>query len=118
MTKEEFIEYVYKETRIRLTDNQFSGKDKIYILSTLNLYGLTEIPENFSLNVNGNLELNSLTHIPNGFKPRVEYSLDLRSVTSISNGFNPVVGNLRLDSLTHIQEGFNPKKFNFYPRGV
>ena len=88
MTKEEFIEYVYKETRIRLTDDQFSGKEKI----------------------EGHLYLNVLTSIPKGFNPVVGGNLNLRSLTSIPEGFNPVVGyNLWLDSLTEIPENFNPE---------
>ena len=69
MTKDEFIEYVYDINGIRLTDDQFYGKEKI----------------------EGGLILSSLTSIPKGFNPEVGGSLELDSLTSIPEGFNPVV---------------------------
>ena len=86
MKKEEFIKYC-KEQGYNLTDDQFSGREKI----------------------EGCLDLDSLTSIPEGFNPVVGGYLNLRSLTSIPEGFNPVVGyNLWLDSLTEIPENFNP----------
>ena len=86
MTKEEFIKYVFDSNGIRLTDDQFSGKEKIV-----------------------NLLLVSLTSIPEGFDPVVGGILNLNSLTSISEGFSPVVGGkLLLGSLTEIPENWNP----------
>jgi len=113
MKKEEFIEYVFDSNGIRLTDDQFSGKEKIE--GNLWLNRLTsipkgfEIPEGFNPYVGGGLFLNSLTSIPKGFNPKVGGSLTLNSLTSIPKEFNPMVnGDLYLDSLTSIPEGFNP----------
>ena len=106
MKKEEFIKYC-KEQGYNLTDDQFSGGEKIE--GNLYLKHLTSIPEGFSPVVGGSLYLNSLTSIPKGFNPKVGGYLGLGGLTSIPEGFNPVVGyNLWLDSLTEIPENFNP----------
>jgi hypothetical protein len=64
MNKKDFL------TRYNLTEDHFSGKEKI----------------------GGDLDLGSLTSIPEGFNPTVGGDLDLGSLTSIPEGFNPTVG--------------------------
>ena len=106
MTKEKFLEYC-KEQGYNLTDDQFSGKERIDC--TLYLDSLTSIPKGFNPVVGGDFYLDSLTSIPKGFNPEVRGDLYLGSLTSIPKGFNPKVGgSLILNSLTSLPEGFNP----------
>jgi len=113
MTKEKFLEYC-KEQGYNLTDDQFSGKERIDC--TLYLDSLTSIPKGFNPVVGGDLYLDSLTSIPKGFNPEVGGNLWLDSLTSIPKGFNPIVRiDLSLNRLTSIPEGFNPEvKGNLY----
>jgi hypothetical protein len=76
---------------------------------SLDLSGLTSIPEGFNPTVGGSLYLSGLTSIPEDFNPTVGGWLDLSGLTSIPEGFNPTVGGwLDLSGLTSIPEGFNP----------
>ena len=107
MTKDEFIEYC-KYKGCKLTDDQFSGKEKIV---NLLLVSLTEIPEGFNPVVGGSLNLSSLTSISKEFNPNVGGSLTLSSLTSIPKEFNPMVnGDLFLDGLKEIPENLNLSK--------
>jgi len=111
MTKDEFIEYLYNEKGIKLTDDQFYGKKRIY--GHLYLEDKTEIPEGFNPNVGGSLFLNNLTSIPKGFNPIVNGSLYLNGITHIPEGFNPKVGGgLDLQGLNGIPENWNPTNIN------
>ena len=89
-----------------LTEKQFVGEEEI---SSLDLGGLTSIPDGFNPTVGGYLYLGGLTSIPDGFNPTVGGYLDLEGLTSIPDGFNPTVGgSLDLRGLTSIPDGFNP----------
>jgi hypothetical protein len=82
-----------------LTDDQFTGKEKID--GYLDLSRLTSIPEGFNPTVGGSLDLSRLTSIPEGFNPTVGGYLYLSRLTSIPEGFNPTVGGyLDLSRLT------------------
>ena len=82
-----------------ISSAQYSGEEKIE--GSLDLRGLTSIPEGFNPTVGGSLDLSGLTSIPEGFNPTVGGSLDLRGLTSIPEGFNPTVGgSLYLRGLT------------------
>ena len=73
-----------------ITEKQFFGKE--IIIDSLDLRGLTSIPEGFNPTVGGSLDLNCLTSIPEGFNPTMGGSLGLDGLTSIPEGFNPTVG--------------------------
>ena len=93
--------------RYKLTSKCFYGKTQIE--GSLDLQGLTTIPEGFNPTVGGSLYLRGLTSIPKGFSPTVGGSLDLQGLTSVPEGFSPTVeGSLYLRGLTSIPEGFNP----------
>ena len=90
-----------------LTLEQAIGGKKID--GSLDLSGLTSIPDGFSPTVGVSLDLRNLTSIPDGFNPTVGGSLDLSSLTSIPEGFNPTAGgSMDLSGLTSIPEEFNP----------
>ena len=58
-----------------ITEDQFYGREKVG--GSLDLNGLTSIPEGFNPTVGGHLYLRGLTSIPEGFNPTVGGYLDL-----------------------------------------
>ena len=65
---------------IEISENQFSGMDKI--ASSLYLDGLVSIPKGFNPAVGGDLNIRNLTSISEGFNPTVGGDLDLGNLAS------------------------------------
>jgi hypothetical protein len=98
MNKKDFLK------RFNLTEDQFSGKEKIE--GNLNLDGAKELPKGIKLTVGGYLYLRSLTSMPEGVTLTVGGDLYLSSLTSMPEGVTLTVGGyLDLRSLTSMPEG-------------
>ena len=98
MTKKEFCE------KYNLTEDQFSGKEKV---GYLDLSSLTTLPEGCSLTAGGDLDLSSLTTLPEGCSLTAGGRLDLSSLTTLPEGCSLTAGGyLDLSSLTKSPKGF------------